>query len=212
MEWVSDVAQNTMSGHGFSCACNVGYSNDNLYDTVCSDVDECLNDADNMCNLNADCRNTTVSEEYTCKALYWEREGMDGDNGSAGYTDVDECATVTYNCVSCYGAVQNDVSPGAPECVNHNEGFTCNCPAGFWAKEGKICLDIDECDPNDRKCDGNADCSNYVGSQSCSCHAGWDTTDGGATSFDVDECAFTGDDAVCDNATCNYIDGSFECT
>ena len=36
-------------------------------------------------------------------------------------------------------------------------------------------------------------------------------TDGGQTYFNVDECTFTGDDAVCRNVTCNNIDGSFEC-
>ena len=181
-----------------------------ITNTACSDVDECLNDADNMCNANADCLNTTGS--YECKAPYWEGEGMDDDDGSAGCTDVDDGATETHNCDSCYGADENGVTPGAPECVNHNEGFTCNYPAGFWARESKMCLDIVKCNLKDGKCDGNTDCFNDVGSHSCSCHAGWGTTDGGATSFDVDECAFTGDDAVCDNATCNYIDGSFECT
>ena len=102
---------------GFSCACNVGYSDDNLDGTVCSDVDECLNDADNMCNANADCLNTTGSYECTCKAPYWEGEGMDGDDGSAGCTDVDECATGTHYCVSCYGADESDVTPGATERV-----------------------------------------------------------------------------------------------
>ena len=74
-----------------------------------------------------------------------------------------------------------------------------------------MCLDIEKCDTNDRKYDVNADCFNDVGSHSCLCH-GWDTTDGGETGFDVDECTFTCDDAVCDNSTCNNIDGSFECT
>ena len=71
---------------------------------------------------------------------------------------------------------------------------------------------LDECNPNDRKYEANADCFNDVGSHSRSYHAGRDTTDGVATCFDVDECTFTGDDAGCDNATCNDIDGSFECT
>ena len=76
------------------------------------------------------------------------------------------------------------------------------------------CDDIDKCDPNDRKGGVNADYFNDVGSHSCQ----WirqlpmDTTDGGTNCFDVDEYTFTGDDAVCDNATCNDIDGSFECT
>ena len=39
MEWVSGVAQYTLNGRGFSCACNVGYSDDNLDGTACSDVD-----------------------------------------------------------------------------------------------------------------------------------------------------------------------------
>ena len=67
---------------------------------------------------------------------------MDEDDGSAGCTDVDECATGTHNCESFYGADDNGNVPGAPECVNHDEGFTCNCPSGFWAQEGRICLDV----------------------------------------------------------------------
>ena len=88
---------------------------------------------------------------------------MDGNDGSAGCTVIDECVIETHDCVSFYGADENCVTPGAHECVNHNKGFTFNCPAGFWAQEGRMCLDIDECKPNDRKCNVNADCFNDVG-------------------------------------------------
>ena len=89
MEWVSGV-QYKMTGCGFSCACNVGYSDDNLDGTACSDVDECLDDNENMCNATTDCIITTGSYECTCKVTYWiytgsilGGDGMDGDDGSA---------------------------------------------------------------------------------------------------------------------------------
>ena len=58
MEWVSGVAQYKMIGRRFSCA-YVGYSDNNLDGTACSDVDECLDDNENMCNATADCITTT---------------------------------------------------------------------------------------------------------------------------------------------------------
>ena len=51
MERVRGDAQYTMSGCGLSCACNVGYSDDNLDGTVCFDVDECLDDNEDICAM-----------------------------------------------------------------------------------------------------------------------------------------------------------------
>ena len=87
-----------------------------------------------------------------------------------------------------------------PQNVSITTKVSCYCPSGFWAQEGQIGLDVDECDTDNRQCDENADCFNGVESHSCSCHAGWATTDGGATCFEVNECDFTG------------VDAAYECT
>ena len=36
-----------------------------------------------------------------------------------------------------------------------------------------IMIDIDECTPGASHCDGNANCTNYVGSFACVCHSGF---------------------------------------
>ena len=72
---------------------------------------------------------------------------MDSDDGNAGCTDIDECASETHNCLSFYSADENGVTQGALECVNHNEGFACNCSAGFLAQEGKCALILTNASP-----------------------------------------------------------------
>ena len=164
----------------YDCECLPSF---HLAEGECVDDDECAKNSNDCHESRSAC--TNEAQTYT----------MEWVGGVATYT-----TTGTHNCESCYGADESGNVPGAPECVNHNEGFTCNCPSGFWAQEGRICLDVDECDPNNRQCDDNADCFNEVGSHSCACHTGWDTTDGGATCFEVNECDFTG------------VDAAYECT
>ena len=66
-----------------------------------------------MGNVTADCINTTSGHECTCKAPYWEGDGMDGDDGSAGCNDIDERAVRTHDCVSFYGADEKGITPNA---------------------------------------------------------------------------------------------------
>ena len=50
------------------------------------------------------------------------------------------------------------------------------------------------------------------GSFTCECHKGFTTSDGGVTCEDIDECALTGKEKVCENATCKNTPGAYECT
>lgn len=50
------------------------------------------------------------------------------------------------------------------------------------------------------------------GSFKCECHKGFVTSDGGVTCEDIDECALTGKEKVCENATCKNTPGAYECT
>ena len=111
-----------------------------------------------------------------------------------------------------------------PECVNNNKGFTCNCLSGFWVQEGRICLDVDECDTDNRQCDENR-CENIdeCGTNGDNNWHAWVTCtdlvqckcnepgyyDNGFECFDDDECdvAFGGNDCSNDqNSECYNID------
>ncbi|KAL9961296.1 hypothetical protein ACROYT_G030208 [Oculina patagonica] len=69
--------------------------------------------------------------------------------------------------------------------------------------------DLDECSTHTYTCDVNADCTNTVGSYSCSCKTGY--TGDGQTCMDIDECS--SNSHSCDvNAVCSNNHGSHTCT
>jgi len=49
----------------------------------------------------------------------------------------------------------------------------CKCSDGF-AKDGSICVDVDECKLNNGGCHFNALCENTIGSRKCVCDEGFE--------------------------------------
>jgi hypothetical protein len=102
------------------------------------------------------------------------------------------------------------------------------CDDGFklGGKDGKTCIEVDECVENTHNCDKNAYCSNTEGSFTCKCKSGYEgdgvteckssckdgfkpsTMDG--TCIDVNECAVNTHDCHA-LATCSNMQGSFTC-
>ena len=59
-------------------------------------------------------------------------------------------------------------------------------------------------------CDANAECSNTIGSFSCSCNPGY--TGDGTTCVDDDECSNGTHNCIETNAFCINVAGSFDCS
>jgi len=88
----------------------------------CVDVDECLDPADNDCDVHATCTNTVGA--YTCAC----KKGYAGDGITCA--DVDECAAGTDNC------------DAHASCTNTDGSFTCKCDP-LYAGNGAVCVAID---------------------------------------------------------------------
>jgi len=54
----------------YTCECNAGYEKAEIHSSPCTDGDECLDDALNNCNANADCTNEVGSFSCGCKPGY----------------------------------------------------------------------------------------------------------------------------------------------
>ncbi|XP_033100756.1 G surface protein, allelic form 156-like [Anneissia japonica] len=92
---------------------------------------------------------------------------------------------------------------------------TCgSCPSGLIGN-GFKCYDYNECVEGRDREDGvefcEQECTNTLGSYTCSCREGYDLDVGLKTCNDIDECMMMRDD--CSNqALCTNTEGSFNCT
>ncbi|KAL3085943.1 hypothetical protein niasHS_008985 [Heterodera schachtii] len=90
----------------------------------------------------------------------------------------------------------------------------CQCSDG-WRGDGKICIDIDECEQNSTICGHFAECQNTIGSYQCLCNVGFIARPDGQGCIDVDECEETISAAttVCpqENTVCTNFVGGFDC-
>ena len=103
--------------------------------------------------------------------------------------------------------------------------FRCECHVGYYWSNG-ACIDVDECYENIHDCTGsptittvptyygncnseNSQCSNLVGSYSCSCQSGFmDKYGDMSLCMDYDECS----QPVCRaNSSCLNLPGSYQC-
>ncbi|XP_025083996.1 fibrillin-2-like [Pomacea canaliculata] len=176
----------------YTCECRHGFAADN--DSVCQDIDECIN---GVANCSHTCTNTPGSFVCSCPV------GMILDNiwmacstcppGTFGpnCTHVCACAAGAERCDPVSGCVCRQGWEGDKcgkdvdecksgmssanctgenvECVNTNGGYTCECLQGFAADNDSVCQDIDEC--SEPVCDQH--CNNAIGSFYCTCDDGF---------------------------------------
>ena len=90
-------------------------------------------------------------------------------------------------------------------CENTDGSFICLCKTGY-AREGKSCADINECDTGTHSCGKHQVCANTDGSYECACMAGYK----GADCVDVDEC-LDGSHTCVVNESCINTIGSLTC-
>ncbi|XP_029073540.1 adhesion G protein-coupled receptor E1 isoform X2 [Monodon monoceros] len=175
-----------------------------------------------MCPAYATCTNTSTNYYCTCK------KGFLSSNGQTKFRDpqveckdIDECSQRQPPC-----------GPNSV-CRNLPGRYKCNCLPGFSSPTGNnwnpgkpghfACTDVDECaDP--RTCPEHSTCHNSLGSYSCACNPGFESSRGkmsfqglGETCEDVDECSrnstLCGPSSVCTNNlgkySCSCLPGFF---
>ncbi|XP_060570002.1 uncharacterized protein LOC132728362, partial [Ruditapes philippinarum] len=208
-----------------SCACMKGFRLDPDEET-CSDINECENDADNKCHINATCINTAGSYDCECPVgTQLENDGRtcsECDDYHYGKNCLHECSCLNgfcdkiKGCVCQHGWVGDNCDIDINECetgqiycaaqntmcVNLLGSATCLCQTGYENSTGK-CLDIDECsDLQLNSCDQQ--CMNTNGSFTCSCHNGFQLKNGKC--IDVNECTSRhGCGQICENTVGSYL-------
>ncbi|CAD5214838.1 unnamed protein product [Bursaphelenchus okinawaensis] len=179
-----------------SCdTCKSGYE---MKDGRCVDVNECINEDTNRCNVNGLCIN--IPGSYICQC----QNGYKGD----GYDcqDINECETIT----PCHPLAS---------CSNLNGTYMCTCPEG-WMGDGRYkCVN-----PADTKCDRKEDvCSSQKfhsclsvnvkedTKSFCECEAGYRYNNVTKQCDDIDECKENRNNCYLHTSTClNYM-GGYEC-
>ncbi|EDL38262.1 EGF-like module containing, mucin-like, hormone receptor-like sequence 1, isoform CRA_d, partial [Mus musculus] len=165
-------------------------------------VNECQDTT--TCPAYATCTDTTDSYYCTCKRGFLSSNGQTNFQGpGVECQDVNEC-------------LQSD-SPCGPNsvCTNILGRAKCSCLRGFSSSTGKdwilgsldnfLCADVDEC-LTIGICPKYSNCSNSVGSYSCTCQPGFVLN--GSICEDIDEC----DDTCPLNSSCTNTIGSYFCT
>ncbi|XP_052048039.1 adhesion G protein-coupled receptor E1 isoform X1 [Apodemus sylvaticus] len=165
-------------------------------------VNECHDTT--TCPAYATCTDTADSYYCTCKRGFLSSNGQTNFQGpGVKCQDVNEC-------------LKSD-SPCGPNsvCTNLPGRARCSCLSGFSSSTGEswilgssghlLCTDVDEC-LTTGICPKYANCSNSVGSYSCTCQPGFVLN--GSTCEDEDECVHS----VCpEHATCHNTLGSYYC-
>ena len=211
---------------GYNCSCRRGY-NFAVDGWTCQDINECLKDGNNTCNVNAQCSNVPGSYTCTCNSGY-KGDGTnceDYDECAAGDASCSSNATCTnsigsYKCQcksgytgdgftchdidECQSRSNNNCSYNA-SCINNDGSYMCQCNKGF-SGNGSVCSDIDEC-VIENPCPANSICHNKIGSYDCQCKSGYENGNSGC--IDIDECATP---HLCSiHAECINIIGSYTC-
>ena len=115
---------------------------------TCVDTDECSS-LEEICPENTVCRNFPGGYECNCKDGYFG----DGQTCFRGYCSVSNCPPSDNK-----------------QCVSLRSNL-CKCTEGYNFNNSSVCVDVDEC--QNEPCDKNANCTNNLGSFSCSCRTGY---------------------------------------
>ncbi|CAI9731634.1 von Willebrand factor type A, EGF and pentraxin domain-containing 1 [Octopus vulgaris] len=188
----------------YVCSCDAGFSlhPDNR---SCSDVNECHQN--NQCEHL--CFNTMGSYRCVCNSGFT----LDMDKHSCvGYCDMFELPENTF--VKNSGCPLNQKIKIGSKCqVQCHKGYrlsgssTYKClKNGFWSKNNVTCIDIDECEKKNGKCDHK--CVNTLGSYFCKCNDGYSLHPKGHSCIDINECEKK--NASCQH-TCVNSKGSYFC-
>ena len=105
---------------------------------------------------------------------------------------------------------------GSPNDGSPNDAGTADavvdagpCGVGYELQDG-ACVDSNECESLANACDPLTECTNTDGSYTCSdCPDGYESSDGGRTCIDVNECE--ADSPQCAAIACTNTPGGFDC-
>ena len=188
-----------------SCSCCSGFVMEN---SVCVDIDECKA---SVAKCDTNCHNTEGSYHCSCNHGYQlvnETQCLDIDeclvqNGG--------CNTLCINTDGSHYCLDFNLATiqslecdafGYPTSCSVENDPTCACCSGYTV-QNSVCVDINECDGNERLCDMN--CHNTEGSYTCSCEEGFQLLQHGKC-LDIDECLTNngGCEGLCLNSNGSY--------
>eukprot|EP01052_Picozoa_sp_SAG31_P023942 SAG31_NODE_2006_length_6651_cov_29.411765_1_plen_1512_part_10 len=180
----------------YFCSCAPGFDGNNCD----SNLDECLS---SPCANNGHCIDSADSYFCNCGSEWTGENCQDDadDCASAPCRHADSCtdATGEYSCscspgfegINCAENIDDcDSNPcqNDADCLDAVGTFQCRCTTGW---RGTVCsIETEPCTADEDDCDEeHANCQHSgPGIHICTCHAGYESDDGGITCLEIDEC------------------------
>lgn len=183
----------------------------NFSTNQCEDINECAI-ANNGCSNTQDCVNSYGS--YACIPRSICANGFDFDYESLSCRKAADCGTIIYETIN---EIEPHLDTMTMESTQINVTLkpsfirkTISCPSGLkFNQTTQSCDDINECEVENICGDSKSKCVNTVGSFSCHCLPGYQSTsDPRRKCEDVDECRLNR--SICDHF-CENVEGGFKC-